>query len=447
MTQGSIAKGLVLYAIPIIISDFLQQMYNTVDSIIVGRFAGKIALAAVGQSFFIVNMFLGFFLGISLGVTVAISHFFGARNKDGLTRAIDTGLKLSLILSVIFSIAGVLLVPALLRLVGTTADVYADGKAYLTIYMAGICAQIMYNMLSGILKAIGDSQRPLYVLFFTTCLNVVLDIIFVGPLKMGVSGAAYATVISQVVSCAILWYIINNTKEFEKPVIRKTGMDTQLIKSIFYVGFPYSFQRTIIAFSNTLVVSYVNAFGSDYMAGWSCYQKVDQFVISSILSIGAAVTTFVAQNAGAVKPDRIKKGVGHGLLLTVVVSAFYAVMIFIFRYQIVRLFSDEEAVISFGVKILEVLCTVHIINAIPQVLAGALRGLGKSLSQMFVLVAVYVVVRQIYLYLRWPTFHDPMIVVAAYHFTWLICAVVMTIVYFFEFRKYYNSVMAKKISM
>ncbi len=444
MTRGSIWKGLVIYAVPLIISDFLQQMYNTVDSIIVGRFAGKIALAAVGQSFFIVNMFLGFFLGISLGITVAISRFFGARNREGISRALDTGLKLSAVLAVFFSVAGVLCVPALLKLVGTTDDVYADAKTYLTIYLGGICAQLMYNMLSGILKAIGDSQRPLYVLMFTTGLNVVLDILFVGPLGWGVAGAAYATIISQVVSCIILWYIINHTKEFEKPIIKKNSFDMGIVKSIFSVGFPYSFQRTVIAFSNTIVVSYINAFGSDYMAGWSIYQKVDQFVISSILSIGAAMTTFVAQNAGAVKPDRIKRGVGAGMIITVVVSAFYAVMIYIFRYTITQWFSDEPAVIAFSVLILEVLCTVHIVNAIPQVLAGALRGLGKSMSQMLVLVSCYVVARQLYLHIRWPYFHSPMIVVAAYHFTWTLCAAAMAIVYFIVFRKYYNTVVVNK---
>lgn len=443
MTQGSIWKGLVLYAIPIIISDFLQQMYSTVDSIIVGRFAGKIALAAVGQTFFLVNMFLGFFIGISLGITVSISRFFGARNREGLSKALDTGLKLTGILCVAFTILGVSTVPLLLKLVGCTEDAYADAKTYLTIYMAGISAQLMYNMLSGILKAIGDSQRPLYVLAFSASLNILLDYVMVGPLKMGVAGAAYATIISQVVSCVILWHMLRRTSEFEHPIIRRGKPEIGIIKGIFSIGLPYSVGRTVIAFSNTLLVSYVNAFGSDAMAGWSAYQKVDQFVISGILSLGAALTTFVAQNIGAGKPERIRSGVWVGLILTFIVSAAYACVIFIFRYQLVLLFSDDSAVVAFGVRMMECLVTVHVVNAIPQVLAGALRGMGKSMQVTIILTTCYVFIRQAYLILRWPYFHDPMIVVAVYHFTWTLCAVMMFVYYHIQQKKLNAAFMVK----
>ncbi len=432
MTEGSITRSLIAYAIPIIISDFLQQLYNTVDSVIVGKFVGKIALAAVGQTFFIVNIFLGCFLGISLGITVAISKYYGARNNDGLSYALDSGLKMSLLLSVVFSIIGFFAVPFFLKLVGTTEDAYADAFIYLRIYLGGVCAQLMYNTLSGILKAIGDSQRPLYVLAFTACLNVGLDLLFVAGLQMGVAGAATATVISQAVSCVILWVMIQKTEAFPKPIIRKQGVRSIDIKSILSTGLPFSIQRMVIAFSNTVVVSFVNAFGSDYMAGWSIYQKIDQFVISSILSIGAALTTFVAQNVGAGKPDRIKKGVAIGVMLTLVLSAFYASLIYIFRYDISLLFTAEAAVITVSTMYMYMLSTVHVVNAIPQVISGALRGLGSNIAPTVVLIGCYVVVRQIYLHLRWPTFHSPLIVVAAYHFTWTLCAIVILIVYYLK---------------
>jgi putative MATE family efflux protein len=442
MTQGSITRGLISYAIPIILSDFLQQLYSTVDSVIVGKFVGKIALAAVGQTFFIVNMFLGFFLGVSLGVTVAISKYFGARNKDGLSNALDSGLKLSFILSIAFSVIGYFAVPFFLKLVGTTEDAYADANTYLRIYLGGICAQLMYNMLSGILKAIGDSRRPLYVLALTAGLNIVLDLLFVAVFKMGVAGAAWATVISQALSCIILWIMMEKTDEFPKPILRKQPIRMNDVKAIMYVGLPYSVQRTVIAFSNTIVVSFVNAFGSDYMAGWSIYQKIDQFVISSILSISAAITTFVAQNVGAQKPERIKQGVRVGLIVTFIVSAFYAAVIYLFRYQIAGMFTDEKVVIEIACMYIFMLATVHIVNAITQAIAGALRGLGDSITPTIALIGCYVVIRQIYLHLRWPSFHQPTIVVAAYHFTWVIAAVTMTALYIVSINRYCRNISA-----
>lgn len=436
MSEGPIAKSLILYAIPVVLSDFLQQLYSSVDSVIVGNIVGKTGLAAVGQTFFITNIFLGCFLGISLGATVAISKYFGAKNKEKLRTAINTTLKLSLILCVLFTILGVVLVPDFLKLVKTTADTYADAKTYLTIYLAGISMQILYNILSGILKAVGDSMRPLRVLAFTCALNVILDLILVGPLHMGVGGAALATIIAQAISCVILWKIINQTELFEKPIITKEKMDKDILKEIFIVGLPYSAQRVITAFSNTIVVSYVNYFGSDTMAGWTIYQKIDQFVISTIISVGSAVTTFVAQNLGANKPQRIRKGVRISLVISLSVSLAYALIFYIFRYPIARIFNTETQVVEVATMLFGCMITVHTINSIPQNLASVLRGMGSSLLATSAMVLCYVVIRQIYLHALWPTHQTVMLVVASYHLTWSICAVLMTILYVIKIRQY-----------
>ena len=425
MTKGSVSKSLILFAIPILISDFLQQFYNVVDSLIVGNFVGKQALAAVGETFFLINIFLGIFLGISLGSTVEISRRFGAHDRKNLSLAVDTSIKLTLILAILFTVAGVSLVPTLLKLVGTKPDVYADAKTYLTIYLAGIVAQLFYNTFSAILKAVGDSRTPLIVLAITTVLNIFLDLLFIAVFDMGVAGAAYATIISQAISAIILWFVMNKNEAFDKPIIIKAGLDKDVVTNTLRVGLPYALQRSITSISNTMVMSYVNYFESDATAAYTIYLKIDQFVISSILSIGSATTTFVAQNNGAKKYDRIRQSIKLSFILTFALSIFYAGIICLFRNAIGRAFTDDAYVIAIAANLMVSLCPTHTINAIPQICSAICRGRGDSLGPTIIMTGCYVVIRQIYLALRWKTFKDLMIVVAAYHFTWTICACLM----------------------
>lgn len=427
MTQGSVSKSLVLFAVPILISDFLQQLYNVVDSLIVGRFVSTQALAAVGETFFIINIFLGIFLGISLGSTVEISRCFGAKDRKRLSLAVDTTIKLTLLLSILFTAVGVALVPKLLDFVGTADDVYADAKVYLTIYLAGITAQLFYNIFSAILKAVGDSRTPLIVLAFTAGLNIVLDLLFIRVFKMGVGGAAYATIISQAISAVILWFVLNRNEAFDRPIIRKAGLDLLVVKNTLRVGLPYALQRSITALSNTLVMSYVNYFGSNATAAYSIYLKIDQFVISSILSIGSATTTFVAQNAGAKKYDRIRKSIKFSFLFTFVLSAFYAIIICLCRFLIGRAFIDDIEVIEIAASLMLALCPAHTINAVPQICSAVCRGRGDSLGPTIIMTSCYVVIRQIFLALRWENYKELFIVVEAYYLTWTICTVLMAI--------------------
>ena len=436
MTQGSVSKSLVLFAVPILISDFLQQLYNVVDSLIVGRYVSTQALAAVGETFFIINIFLGIFLGISLGSTVEISRCFGARDRKRLSLAVDTTIKLTLILSILFTVVGVAMVPMLLDFIGTADDVYADAKVYLTIYMAGIAAQLFYNIFSAILKAVGDSRTPLIVLAFTAGLNIVLDLIFIRVFKMGVGGAAYATIISQAISAVILWFVLNRNEAFDRPIIRKAGLDLLVVKNTLRVGLPYALQRSITALSNTLVMSYVNYFGSNATAAYSIYLKIDQFVISSILSIGSATTTFVAQNAGAKKYDRIRQSIKFSLIFTFLLSLVYAVIICFSRFLIGRAFVDDIEVIEIAASLILALCPVHTINVIPQIFSAVCRGRGDSLGPTIIMTGCYVVIRQIFLALRWENYKELFIVVEAYHFTWTICAVLMAIYFIIRERQH-----------
>jgi len=308
MTRGSIIRQIVLFALPLMLGNIFQMMYNTVDSIVVGNFVGKEALAAVGSTTMIVNMLVFFFNGFSVGAGVVIAQHFGARDPERLHSAVETTVAVTFVMCALFTGIGVAGVRPMLRLMSTPDDVFEDSVTYLTIYFWGFSGLLIYNTGSGILRAVGDTTRPLMFLALTSILNIILDLAFVIGLKAGIAGVAYATILSQLVSAALVLRLLTNTDDIYKLTWRDLRIELPVLRRIFAVGLPAGIQSVITAFSNVFVQSYINHFGSSCMAGWSCYNKLDQFIMLPMQSTAMAATTFVSQNVGAKQYDRADRG-------------------------------------------------------------------------------------------------------------------------------------------
>ena len=436
MTEGSILRQMILFALPLMLGNVFQMLYNTVDSVIVGNFVSKQALAAIGSTTVIVNMMVFFFNGFSIGAGVVIGQYFGARDMDKLHRAIETTMAATFVLSLLFSLLGVALVPPLLRFMSTPEDVLPEATVYLRIYLGGISGLLIYNMGSGILRAVGDSTRPLYFLILTSLLNIVLDLFFVLVLKMGVAGAAVATVLSQFVSGALILVLLTRTRDIYRLVWRELKIELFLLKKIFAVGLPMAIQQVLTAFSNIFVQGYVNVFGSDVMAGWSSYNKLDQFIMLPMQSMAMASTTFVSQNIGAGKERRADQGTGVALMLSTSVTLGIAVALFVFASPAVRLFSPDSDVIRYGVLFIRANVFFLLLNCVNHVLAGALRGRGDSAAPMIIMLSCFVGARQVYLYLvTHLVANTPLLVGLGYPVGWTLCFIVQLSYYFLRRRQ------------
>ena len=435
MTEGSILLQLVLFALPLMLGNVFQMLYNTVDSIIVGNFVSKQALAAIGSTTVIVNMMVFFFNGFSIGAGVVISHYFGARDMDKLHRAIETTMAATFVLSLLFSVLGVALVKPLLRFMTTPEDVFPDATVYLRIYLGGISGLLIYNMGSGILRAVGDSTRPLYFLILTSLLNIGLDLFFVLVLHLGVAGAAIATILSQFVSAGLILLLLSRTKDIYRLSWRELRLELPILRKIFAVGLPMAIQQVLTAFSNIFVQHYINFFGSDVMAGWSSYNKLDQFIMLPMQSMSMAATTFVSQNIGAGQEQRADRGTVSSLLLSCGVTGVIAALLMVFAGPAVRLFSPDSEVIRFGVLFIRTNVLFLLFNCVNHVLAGALRGRGDSAGPMIIMLSCFVAARQLYLYLV-TTYvsNTPRIVGFGYPVGWMLCCAVELTYYWLRRR-------------
>ena len=422
MTVGPIFGQLVLFSLPLMLGNVFQMLYNTVDSIIVGNFVSKQALAAIGSTTMITNMMVFFFNGFSVGAGVTIGQYFGARNMEKLHRAIETTMAATFLLSVIFSVAGVLLVKPLLRMMSTPEDVFHDASVYLHIYLGGIAGLLIFNMGSGVLRAVGDSTRPLYFLIFTSLLNIALDLFFVLVLKMGVAGAAVATIISQFTSAALILVLLSRTRDIYRLEWRELKIKWPILRRVFAIGLPAAVQSVITAFSNVFVQGYINVFGSDVMAGWSSYNKLDQFIMLPMQSMAMSATTFVSQNIGAGNDRRSDRGTVAALGLTCAVTGSIIALLVAYAPGAVRLFSPDEAVIRYGVLFIRTNVVFLLFNCINHVLAGALRGRGDSRGPMIIMLASFVALRQIYLFVVTHFIaNTPKIVGIGYPVGWVSC--------------------------
>ena len=429
MTQGPILRQLVFFSFPLMLGNVFQLLYNMVDSIIVGNFVSKQALAAIGSTTVIVSMIVFFFSGFATGAGVVIGNNFGARNMDRLHDAVHTTVAATFIFSLLLTLLGTAAVRPMLVIMRTPEDVFRDAALYLRIYIGGISGLLIYNMGSGILRAVGDSIRPLGFLILTSVLNILLDLFFVIVLKLGIAGAGVATILSQFVSAVLILLLLTRTRDIYRLDWKELHIDFPILKKIFSIGMPTALQAVITSFSNIFVQGYINAFGSDVMAGWSCYNKLDHFIFLPMQSMSVASTTFVSQNAGAGNERRSRRGTFLAILITCLVIGVTAAVLTFFAPAAVRLFSPDEAVIRYGAMFIRTNAFFLIFNGIAQVLAGALRGRGDSRGPMVIMLFNFVVVRQIYLY--WVTHfvaNTPRLVGFGYPVGWVLCCV-MELIY------------------
>ena len=436
MTSGSIIRQIILFALPLMLGNIFQMMYNTVDSIVVGNFVGKEALAAVGSTTMIVNMLVFFFNGFSVGAGVVIAQHFGARDPERLHSAVETTVAVTFVMCVLFTLIGVAGVRPMLRLMSTPDDVFEDAVDYLTIYFWGFSGLLIYNTGSGILRAVGDTTRPLMFLALTSVLNIVLDLVFVIGLKAGIAGVAYATILSQLISAVLVLRLLTNTKDIYRLTWRDLRIEWPVLRRIFAVGLPAGIQSVITAFSNVFVQSYVNHFGSSCMAGWSCYNKLDQFIMLPMQSTAMAATTFVSQNIGAKQYERADRGTWTTILLSLGITLAVAVVLVIFAEPAVRLFSQDPSVIGFGVLFMRSNTFFLLFNCVNHTLAGALRGRGDSRAPMFIMLLSFVLIRQIYLFVvtRFVA-NTPFLVGFGYPVGWMCCCVIEVAYYFLRWGR------------
>lgn len=425
MIEGVIWKELLLFSIPLLLGNLFQQLYNTVDSVVVGNYIGSNALAAVGASNPIINLLLGFFMGLATGAGVVISRYFGSQDDEGLHKSVHTSIAATFLSGIILMIAGVFLTPWILEMVGTPAEVMNDSILYLRIYFLGIIAVMIYNMGSGILRAIGDSRRPLYFLCVSSLVNIVLDLVFVINFQMGVAGVAWATLIAQLISALLVIYVLMNTKEAYRLILKKIRIDKPVLKLIIKLGLPSGLQNAIISFSNVIVQSNINSFGSYAMAGCGAYVKMDGFAIMPVMSFNMAITTFTGQNVGAKKYERVKQGAKTCLYMGCGVVLCMSALLYIFGGDILKIFSQDENVLYYGVYMMRILVPGYVFLAVTQILAGVLRGAGIASVPMYIMVGCWCLFRMAWIICMIPIVNDIIIVFLGYTLSWIISAFII----------------------
>lgn len=429
MTSGSIWKRMILFALPLMLGNLFQQMYNTVDSLIVGRFVGSSALAAVSSSGSLIGMLIGLLSGISSGAGVIVARHFGAGDREGLHRTVHTIVAFGLAAGVVMTAVGVLLSPQILMWMGTPESVMAESVTYLRIYFCGSLAVMMYNVFVGILQAVGDGRHPLYYLIASSVVNLGLDLLFIQAFDAGVGGAALATVISQVVSALLCLIQLMRTKEDYRLELRSIRFERDILGQIVRVGLPSGVQNSIIAFANVIVQSNVNAFGEMAMAGYGAYAKIEGFGFLPINSFTLALTTFVGQNLGATQYERTKKGARFGILMTVTLAEAIGVLVFLFAPQLIALFDPTPEVVAFGVGKARTAALFYCLLAYAHSMAAVLRGAGKAVIPMAIMIAIWCGVRVAFLSITIPLTHSIQMVYWVYPLTWGISCVLFFLYY------------------
>lgn len=419
MIEGVIWKELLFFSIPLLLGNLFQQLYNAVDSIIVGKYIGAQALAAVGSSAPIIHLLIGFFMGLSVGAGVVISRYFGAKKQEEMMQSIYTTLALAIISGIGLTFIGIALTPYILTWIGTPSDVMDNSILYLAIYFAGALGVMIYNMGSGILRALGDSKNPLYFLIISSIVNVILDIIFVIYMDLGIAGAGWATMISQCLSAVLTILLLMHTKQPYRITLKKIRFHKEILKEIIHIGLPSGMQNAVVSFSNVIVQSNINAFGSIAMAGASCYTKIDGFAILPVMSFSMALTTFIGQNIGAEKYDRVKQGAKIGSLMSIGTIVVLSILIWIFAPQLISIFTDESDVVYYGILMMKCLMPGYICLSISHSLSGVLRGAGRTTVPMIIMISCWCIMRMAWIIGMTSLFNDIRIVFLGWPITWI----------------------------
>lgn len=430
MTQGSIYSQMATFALPILLSQVFQQLYNSADSLIVGRFLGTDALAAVSSSGTLIFLLISFFNGTAMGAGVVISRYFGERNEDNVSRAIHTNIAFGLVSGIFLTVVGVALTPTFLVWMKTDPDVLPEAIEYFRYYFFGATALVMYNICRGIMNALGDSKRPLYYLIFSSVLNVILDLIFVGGFGWGVWSAALATVISQMASVVLcLVYLMKKGNIFSVE-LKKLRFHKDMLSEIIRYGMPSGVQNSVIAFANVIAQTQINSFGKFATAAYGTHAKIEGFAFLPMTSFNMATSTFISQNLGAKQYDRAKKGARFGILASTILAEIIGVIIYFAAPYLIGMFDSNPEVIHLGVQQARTVSLFFCLLAFSHAIAAVCRGAGKAFVPMFVMLSIWCGIRLLYIELVMTFIGEIQYIYWAYPLTWGLS----TIVYFI----YYN---------
>jgi len=431
MTSGSISKSIINFAIPIFFGNLFQQLYNTVDSLVVGRFLDENALAAVSSSGPLIFLLVGFFNGVATGAGVLISKYYGAKDNDSVEAAVHTDIAFGLIMGIVLTVVGVALTPQILIWMGTPQSVLPNSIVYFRIYFLGSLALVMYNTNVGILQAVGDSRHPLYYLIFSSILNVILDILFIGVMGFGVGSAAFATVLSQFVSAVLSTVRIVRSDTVCRVNLRSIRIDRRMLSRIIKLGLPSGVQNSMISIANIFVQSNINAFDVNAVAGCGSYSKLEGFAFLPITSLAVSMTTFIGQNLGARQFERAKKGARFGIFASMLLAETVGVIIYVFSPQLIALFKSDPEIVRFGVLQARTEGLFYLFLAFSHCIAGIMRGAGKAVVPMLTMMACWCVIRVTYITLMIRIIPNIQVVFWAYPLTWTLSSIVF-LIYFLK---------------
>lgn len=429
MLEGSISRSIIKFAVPLFFGNLFQQLYNTADSLIVGNKLGDGALAAVSSTGMLIFLLIGFFQGIGLGAGVVVSQFFGAKDKKSLRASIHTYIALSLVIGVFLTAAATLLAPQILIWMGTPKDVMPDATEYIRVYFLGSLGLVMYNACMGIMQAVGDSKHPLYYLIISSIINVALDLILVAGFGFGVWAAALATIVSQFISVILCMRKLMASDDDYSVNIREIRLDKRMVSMILRIGLPSGVQNSIIAFANVVVQSNINYFGKEAMAGCGAYSKIEGFAFLPITSFASAVTTFVGQNLGAGKKERVKKGAAIGIWSSIALAEIIGILFYIFAPLLISAFTRETQAVYYGVLKARTCALFYCLLAATHSFAAVLRGAGKSMVPMIAMLMFWCVVRVSFLWITVPLTESIDTVNWVYPLTWTLSTIALYIYY------------------
>ncbi len=429
IVEGVIWKQLLIFFFPILIGSFFQQLYNTVDTVIVGQYVGKQALAGVGSTGTVINLWLGFFIGLAGGASVIISQYYGANDADGLSKAVHTSVALALAGGAVLTAVGLSTAKVSLEILDVAEEVMDEAMTYITVFYTGMIATVIYNVGTGILRAIGDSRRPLYILIACCGVNIVLDLLFVVAFHWDVFGVALATVIAQIVSAALIMLRLIRVQAAYRVRLRLVRFHGPTLKKVIRLGLPTGMQSVLYSISNLVIQAAVNSFGTDAMASWAAVSRIDGFVWMIMGAFGISVTTFVGQNFGAGRYDRVLRGTRVCLAMTVGTISTLSVLEILFAGPILRIFTGDETVVTMGAAFVRVWAPAYTAYVFIEIFSGAVRGVGEAIQPMVITIFGVCVLRLIWIWGVLPFHRSPAMVAASYPVTWGITAVVFIVYY------------------
>lgn len=429
MTIGNPKKHIISFAIPVFLSQLFQTLYNSVDSMIVGQFLGKEALAAVSSSGNLIFLITSFFTGTAMGAGVIISRYFGAKEYDRMSKAIHTNIAFGLAAGIVLTFFGIFATPTILKWMKTDAEVLPDSITYFRYYFVGALAIVMYNIFTGIMNAVGDSRKPLIFLIISSVVNVILDYLFIGVFGLGVGAAAMATTIAQVISVVLCIISLTRKDRIYRVEFRKIRFHKSMLIEIIRYGLPTGVQNSVIGLANVIVQTNINTFGTDAIAGYGAYIKIEGFGFLPITCFSMAMATFISQNLGAGLYDRVKKGAKFGIITSIVLAEIVGIVIFIFIPFFMKAFSKETEVIRYGVMQGRTESLFYLFLAYAHCIAGVCRGAGKAVSPMITMLSIWCVLRITYITVAMHICHDIRLIYIAYPITWFISSVIFFIYY------------------